>query len=85
MVTAKRTIWSDSERDLIEWFNAYRTTLPIEPFQATVAHFVVDPKRWYENLEQDIACGPAGARAVLGALHHDLRALREYVNRKAGR
>lgn len=66
-----------SEKDLlIQWFLSVNS-LPTEPFQLNSAVKVLDPKRFYAFLHEDIACGPKGIRAKFGALQNDLLCLKK--------
>jgi hypothetical protein len=66
---------------LIAFFRATREQLPLQPFRLTHWQFISDPARWYAALEADIAAGPRGVRARMGALQEDLRSLREHTER----
>lgn len=74
--------WDSEARELIAFFQSARSQLPQSPFRLTRWQYISDPVRWYRSLEVDIAFGPLGCRARMGALQEDLRRLREYILRK---
>jgi hypothetical protein len=75
--------WDTESAALIAFFWAARERLPVRPFQLTRWQFIRDPAQWYAALEANIAAGPRGVRARMGALQEDLRLLREYTEQIA--
>ena len=72
-------LWSSEDQELVAFFQSSRLRLPLTPFRLTPWQFISDPAKWYRSLEMDIALGPVGSRARMGALQEDLRRLREQV------
>jgi hypothetical protein len=69
--------WSQDMADLIAWFRSAVGRLPQEPFPLSPCAMVNDPARFFVALDLDMTAGPTGARARTGALHQDLRRLRQ--------
>jgi hypothetical protein len=74
--------WDTADAALIEWFQRCRSRLPQSPFALWPWARVSDMHRFLGSLDVDIAAGPGGARARLGALQNDLRRLEELFSRK---
>ncbi len=69
----KRPEWDSETRQLIDWFSA---TIPqAEPFELCKGVTILDPARWWQSINGDIASGPNGPRARYGAVQGDLRRL----------
>jgi len=75
---AMKTTWSPEVESLVEWFMLQEA--PSQPFHLQPHLRVVDPCKFFSSLRQDIAKGPAGARAKFGTLQDDLRKLKIYLN-----
>lgn len=70
--------WPPGIQSLIDWFSTLEP--PPEPFYLTDHIKVFDPKKFFEQLRQEIKTGPAGPRARLGTLQSDLKKLKAYFN-----
>ena len=57
------------------WHRLEVEDLPTAPFKLQPWAVVTNPARWLEDLRREVARGPSGARARLGALQSDLRFL----------
>ena len=71
------TTWDASTAELIDWFQANRNRLPVEPFCLWPGVRVVNAVLFYRSLERDITNGPEGPRGRYGGLAHDLKCLRD--------
>lgn len=60
----------------IIWFKK-GPKLPDAPFQVRPGSTVVDKEKFVESILGDIAAGPGGPRALIGAVQTDLRELRK--------
>ena len=54
--------------------------LPAAPFDFGPAAVVVDASKFLASIKADIQCGPAGPRAMYGAIQADLQRLRELLH-----
>ncbi len=73
-----RALWSLEMQSLVVWFMMQEA--PVEPFYLEPHQRVLDPVKFFLSLRQDIAKGPAGARAKYGTLQDDLRKLKNFLN-----
>jgi len=66
-----RTTWTARERALIAGFK--KLSAPVaQPFMLASGVIVTDPALFHASLASDIAHGPRGPRALMGALQRDL-------------
>lgn len=70
--------WPPDIQSLIDWFSTLEP--PPEPFHLADHMKVLDPKKFFDQLQQEIKTGPKGPRARLGTLQSDLQKLKEYIN-----
>ncbi len=69
----KQPEWDSETCKLIDWFS---DTIPqAEPFELCKGVTILDPARWWQSINGDVASGPNGPRARYGAVQGDLRRL----------
>jgi hypothetical protein len=75
-----RTTWTARERALIGEFK--KLAAPVaQPFTLGPGVIITDPALFHASLASDIAHGPRGPRALMGALRRDLE---QYLSTKQG-
>ncbi len=79
---APKTAWDAREQDLIDWYHLNRKTLPLGQFCLSSCEQVVNPDKFYAQLDIDIANGPMGPRARFGAIQDALEKLKNVVEVK---
>jgi len=71
-----RDHWGQEMKELVDWFVTIDPGW-VRPFNLEPHLRIDDPVKYFASLRRDIAAGPSGARARTGALHDDLRKLKE--------
>ena len=70
--------WQPEDQSLLDWFmTLYPST---EPFYLEPHRHIVDPKKLFQSLREEVRTGPDGPRARMGTLQSDLWKLKAYLN-----
>jgi len=77
-MAGKGTVWSREDQNIIDWFE--EQTPPPTPFYQEPHIRVIDPKKYFAKLQEEITAGPASPRGRNGALLHDLKTLRKILH-----
>jgi len=70
--------WSPEAQSLIDWFSTL--DVPTAPFYLEEHRKVIDPRKFFDSLRQEIAIGPSCPRGRNGALLCDLNTLRKKMH-----
>ncbi|MBP7766230.1 MAG: hypothetical protein KA113_13670 [Syntrophaceae bacterium] len=71
-------VWSREDQNIIDWFE--EQTPPPTPFYQEPHIRVIDPKKYFAKLREEIAAGPTSPRGRNGALLHDLKTLKKILH-----
>jgi hypothetical protein len=70
--------WPPEAQSFIDWF--MELVQPTEPFYLEPHRKVIDPKKFFSSIRQEIAAGPSCPRNRTGALLCDLKILRKNLH-----
>ena len=69
--------WPSEIQSFVDWF--HKLVPPEAPFYLEPHRHVTDPDKLFALLKLELETGPAGSRARMGTLQHDLQKLKAYL------